>query len=146
MPPWWLRFVDARRHRFSLKASRDQYFSLLILWALFLTSLLAWPADLSFPFRLLQFGALGVICFYFSYQLLSLKRWQWQFSVDALGCLEDERGKHTLSRRWVTPFVCLIMLKNQDGGRRLEWVFADMLADGDYRDLCRLLISARGLE
>ncbi|WP_372869668.1 protein YgfX [Shewanella sp.] len=119
---------------------------MLILWSLFLTSLLAWPAYLSLSLRVLQIAIFILISGYFVCRLLHLKHWRWQFSLDAFGCLEDARGRHTLNRHWVTPFMCLMLINNQDGGRRLECVFADMLSDGDYRDLCRTLLSARGSE
>lgn len=85
---------------------------------------------------------------FFIYSLWRLKGWRWQFGLCDNGDLDDSEGRHRVRRAWVMPLACVLLIKKESGQGRLLFVFADMLEDGPYRDLCRLLLSinARDLE
>lgn len=121
---------------------------MVILWALFLTSFLAWPTNLSLPFFALQLLMAAAVSGFFIHTLWRLKTWCWQFGLFDNGDLDDSEGRHRVQRAWVLPLVCILLIKKESGQGRLRFVFADMLDDGPYRDLCRLLlfINARALK
>ncbi|QSX41595.1 protein YgfX [Shewanella cyperi] len=141
--------MDARRHNFSLGPSRDSWLCFALLWALSLSSFLAWPRQTSLAW--LKILLIFSLCLSFIVAARHLWLWRWQFSLDTEG-----RGLHSDGRQfslsqplWVSPFACLICFRNQGHEGVLErrgrcvLICADMLPDNQYRHLCRLLLQIR---
>ncbi|QSX38033.1 protein YgfX [Shewanella sedimentimangrovi] len=141
--------MDARRHNFFLGPSRDSWLCFALLWALSLSSFLAWPRHTSLAG--LKILLIFLLCLSFIAAARRLWLWRWQFSLDVEG-----RGLHSDGRQfslflplWVSPFACLICFRNQgqeglmERRSRCVLICADMLPDNQYRHLCRLLLQIR---
>ncbi|WP_417761267.1 protein YgfX [Shewanella sp.] len=77
-------------------------------------------------------------------QYFTVCRWQFCFTLDEYGRVlaADEQHWQLAERSWVSPWLVVCFLE-RDGRDIPLFCFADMLADDDYRSLCRLIINRR---
>ncbi|WP_373290696.1 protein YgfX [Shewanella gelidii] len=146
--------MDAQHLNIRVVASFQQRLAWLVLGAVCLTSMLAWPPVVN-HFELAMFWlSCFFLCSFFGWQLWQLQFWQCQLmlNMDGQGKLRRHSDSEPLefelaSRRWVTPLACCFYIrfhhKSQRGGKQLIIIWQDMLPTKQYRHLSRILINSK---
>lgn len=146
LPPWLREFADVQRHSFYLKSSVSQRLSFITLAGALLATFTLWPdVNLQFyPFIKYLLSAVTLLLLVRQY--LKVRQWQFRFTLDEYGRVlaSDEQVWQLGERSWVSPWLIVCFLE-RNGRDTPLFCFADMLADDDYRSLCRLIINQRSL-
>ncbi len=138
--------MDVQRHSFYLKSSVSQRLSFLTLAVVILATFALWPdVDLRF-YPAVKYFLLTVSALALARQYLHVHRWQFSFTLDEYGRVlaGDEQVWQLGERSWISPWLIVCFLE-RNGRDTPLFCFADMLADDDYRSLCRLIINQRSL-
>ncbi|QFU21695.1 hypothetical protein FS418_07300 [Shewanella sp. YLB-09] len=149
-----------QHHNFNVSSSFDQRLSLVVFASVCLTSFLIWPYFDNLLYQVFKYVLLTACLVFFIYQFWRLNRWTCKFSLVSTGdgrviyptvnqlnsdCDEAYFEKFTLIKKpVVTPFVVQFYIQIEEGNRsskRMMFVWADMLDDTSYRNLCRLLLN-----
>ena len=132
--------MDVQQHSFDLTSSNGQRLSLTVVALICLSSFFIWPYAENTLYILLKFLLFSSCCVFFIWQIYRLKYWRCQFVLKA-----DGKGKFTSGCDFVlqgkpviTPFAVIFDVAFAGGKKRFV-LWADMLDDTNYRNLCRLL-------
>ncbi|WP_319002885.1 protein YgfX [Shewanella glacialimarina] len=130
---------------FVLSASFNQYLCYWIIFAVVMTSFIAWPQMDSILFKSFFYILILLVPVVFAWQLLVLRKWQCQIIIDgALGGRLVNGQSFTFGKAaFICPLFCLLYLEFEDESRQICCVWADMLDDSQYRTLCRLVNQSR---
>ncbi|MDP5145186.1 protein YgfX [Shewanella holmiensis] len=123
-----------------LRASFHQYLCYWLIFAVVMTSFIAWPSLESTLLTLIFYGCIVVVIIVFIRQLCRLRHWQCQIVLDGVsgGRLATEDLFKFGKPAFICPLFCMLYLEFEDHSRQICCVWADMLDDTQYRTLCRL--------
>ncbi|MCL1138871.1 protein YgfX [Shewanella pneumatophori] len=132
--------MDVQQHSFDVKSSHGQRLSLAIISAICLSSFIVWPYLENSVYLAIKYLLICVCVCFFIWQFHRLKSWHCRFVIcsDGTGKLESQRNFVVINKPFITPFAVMFDIQLQNETKRLV-IWADMLDDTNYRNLCRLL-------
>ncbi|MCK8043676.1 hypothetical protein MSG37_02160 [Shewanella sp. 1CM18E] len=132
--------MDVQQHSFALQSSHGQRLSLAIISAICLSSIAVWPYLENPVYLTIKYLLIGACVCFFIWQFLRLKTWHCRFVMcsDGTGKLESQGNFVVINKPFITPLAVVFDIQLQNETKRLV-IWADMLDDTNYRNLCRLL-------
>lgn len=126
---------------FVLSASFNQYLCYWIMFAVVMTSFIAWPQIDSITLSITFYILISLVPVFFARQLWVLRKWQCQIIIDGKlgGRLENGQSFTFGKAAFICPLFCFLYLEFEDESRQIYCIWADMLDDTQYRTLCRLV-------